>query len=130
LKAGNNKWDLEQLEQQAKERARAHIKFTERSEKMKQDEISTKRKLENADGDSDSDPDSDSASESGTSVREATTSPPKASKKKRKQQSPVADAVPSSGVSSPVEKSISKKMTRKAKKAKKEKNPRKTRKAN
>jgi len=77
--AGNDKWDEERANQVAGERARAHIKFEELTEKMKQDEISKKRKAEHQpESDSGSGSDSDSDSDSSSS---APSPPPKKLKK-------------------------------------------------
>ncbi|PSS12464.1 hypothetical protein M430DRAFT_72711, partial [Amorphotheca resinae ATCC 22711] len=57
--SGNDKYDLEKAERQAKERARAHIKFEQLSERMKQEEISKKRKADNNTVSSTSDSESD-----------------------------------------------------------------------
>ncbi|KAG0650496.1 Exosome complex [Hyphodiscus hymeniophilus] len=127
--SGNAKWDLERAEQKAKERAKAHIKFTELSETMKQNELSKKRKAEDgvfATEEAKSILDSNSDSES--SVEAVLESPEQeaagaASHKKKKRKSSKNKSLdtsePVSGVSSPVDES-KKKEKRDRKKKKKQ----------
>lgn len=62
--AGNDKWDLNRAQQLVKERAGAHIKFEELSEKMELDASSKKRKIGVEGEQQASAPDADSASDS------------------------------------------------------------------
>lgn len=48
--SGNERYDLERSERQAREEANAHIKFDELSERIKQEEISKKRKASAVEG--------------------------------------------------------------------------------
>lgn len=124
LKAGNDKYDLERAEQQAKERARAHIKFEQTSK-----DIASKRKVDEVEGgDEDSDSsesDSDSSSESSAAAPEE--APPASAihirtkkKKKKKPKTDNSDSAQTSGNSTP--QGTSKKARAKAaKKAKREK---------
>ncbi|PMD57505.1 uncharacterized protein K444DRAFT_665062 [Hyaloscypha bicolor E] len=116
--SGNDKYDLERAEQQAKERAKAHIRFEQKSKetppKRKADEV------EEADEDSDSsDSDSDSSSQSSEAEPEESPSAPAVSEK-NKQKKDNTDSGQTSGNSTP--QTMSKKARAKAaKKAKKEK---------
>jgi exosome complex protein LRP1 len=123
LQAGNDKYDLERAEQQAKERARAHIKFEQTSK-----DIASKRKVDEVEGvDEDSDSsesDSDSSSESSAAAPEealpASAIHIKTKKKKKKPKTDNSDSAQSSGNSTP--QGTSKKAKAKAaKKAKREK---------
>lgn len=119
MQTGNDKWDLEKLEQQAKERAKAHIKFNELSGKAEQNDTLRKRTM------ADIDP-AESESESGSELSEETTiiNSSKVSKKRQKLQSASA---PSSGLSSALEKTKSKKKPD-GKEKPKEKKPKKSKK--
>lgn len=122
LQAGNDKYDLERAEQQAKERARAHIKFEQTSK-----DIASKRKVDEVEGvDEDSDSsesDSDSSSESSAAAPEE--APPASAihiktKKKKKPKTDNSDSAQTSGNSTP--QGTSKKARAKAaQKAKREK---------
>jgi exosome complex protein LRP1 len=118
FQSGNDKYDLERAEQQAKERAKAHIRFEQESKetppKRKADEV------EEANEDSDSsESDLDSSSDSsGAEPEEAPPAP--VVHKKKKQKTDTSDSAPTSGNSTP--QGTSKKARAKAaKKAKKEK---------
>ncbi len=120
LQAGNDKYDLERAEQQAKERARAHIKF-ERTPR----DIASKRKVHEVEGgDEDSDSsESDSSSESSAAAPEEASPAPGIhikTKKKKKPKIDNSDSAQTSGNSTP--QGTSKKARAKAaKKAKREK---------
>ncbi|KAH8759741.1 Sas10/Utp3/C1D family-domain-containing protein [Hyaloscypha finlandica] len=117
--SGNDKYDLERAEQQAKERAKAHIRFEQTSKetppKRKADEV------EEADEDSDSsDSDSESSSQSPEAEPEESPPAPVVSEKNKKKKKDNSDSGQTSGNSTP--QSMSKKARVKAaKKAKKEK---------
>ncbi|PMD14370.1 hypothetical protein NA56DRAFT_650948 [Hyaloscypha hepaticicola] len=123
--AGNDKYDLERAEQQAKERARAHIKFEQTSK-----DIASKRKVDEVEGgDEDSDSsesDSDSSSESSAAAPEE--APPasaihiktKKKKKKKKPKTDNSDSAQTSGNSTP-QGTLKKARAKAAKKAKREK---------
>ncbi|KAE9370512.1 hypothetical protein N431DRAFT_378933 [Stipitochalara longipes BDJ] len=116
--SGNDKYDLERAEQQAKERAKAHIRFEQTSK-----ETPPKRKaeeVEDADEDSESsNSDSDSDSQSAEAEPEEA-APVAVVPKKKKQKKNNSDSASTSGNSTP--QSISKNAKRKAaKKAKREK---------
>jgi exosome complex protein LRP1 len=118
FQAGNDKYDLERAEQQAKERAKAHIRFEQTSNdtqpKRKVDEVEEAN--ENS-GSSESD--SDSSSESSEAGPEKA-APAAMIPKKKKQKLDQSDSAPTSGDSTP--QSISKKSRSKAaKKRRKEK---------
>ena len=121
LQAGNDKYDLERAEQQAKERARAHIKFEQTLK-----DIASKRKVDEVEGvDEDSDSsESDSSSESSAAAPEeappASAIPTKLKKQKKKQMTDNSDSAQTSGNSTPQGTSKKARATA-AKKAKREK---------
>jgi len=116
--AGNDKYDLERAEQQAKERAKAHIRFEQTSS-----EIPLKRKadeVEEADEDSDSSgSDSDSSSES-SEAEPGKVVPAPTVPKKKKQKLDQPDSAPTSGTSTP-QGASKKSRSKAAKKRRKEK---------
>jgi hypothetical protein len=95
---GNEKYDLERAERQAKERARAHIKFEEVSKPTVQKRKADDDEEKVAEDTSDSDSNSESSSESSV---EATAEPvvTPVPKKKRKLERP--ESLPTSGSSTP-----------------------------
>jgi len=116
---GNDKYDLEGAEQQAKERARAHIKFKKLSETIKQDELSKKRKPEGLNTDS---TDSDLESSSVEAAERFATAPIQPPKKKRAESSTdPSDSLSSSASENLQSKKKDKKTSKRKKKYKKNK---------
>jgi hypothetical protein len=95
---GNEKYDLERAERQAKERARAHIKFEELSKSTVQKRKADEEEEKVAEDTSDSDSDSESSSESSVEAAAEPVVTP-VPKKKRKLERP--ESVPTSGSSTP-----------------------------
>lgn len=116
---GNDRYDLERAEQQAKERARAHIKLKKLSETIKQDELSKKRKSEDLNTDSiDSELDSSSV-EATEGFATAPVHPPK--KKRVERSKDLSDSLPSSASDNLQSKEKDKKTSKHKKKYKKNK---------
>jgi len=122
---GNERYDLERAERQAKERARAHIKFEELStstvQKRKTDDEEEEKVAENT---SDSDSDSESSSESSA---EAAAEPVVTPVLKKKRKLEIPESLPTSGSSTPSvtskksPKNVAQKQRQGSRKARKEK---------
>ncbi|PMD46358.1 hypothetical protein L207DRAFT_507275 [Hyaloscypha variabilis F] len=113
--SGNDKYDLERAEQQAKERAKAHIRFEQSS-----NETAPKRKAREVNDKGESSESSDSDSESSSSEAEPEKAAPVAMTHKKEKKKDNSDSAPTSGNSTPQRISKNAKM-RAVKKVKREK---------